>query len=333
MTRKHSKLTDAAAQLRKARKQLSAARAALARDSRVGSPHHLVERSYSWMGAALAKIRARLLAINGVVGVGFGYRVRAGVRMDEPVITVLVTRKQPKAMLKSLGTVAIPKVTRVGKRSVPIDVVEFGALSRQAQTGDDIGPAQGRRAGTLGTLAVDLGDRSTVAITAMHFSGAESVQPGDAPIPFCDPSTLTNASAPVFANLVLGTKNRVDAAKLRLLAPQSSQGFIPGLGPIAGWRPIAFPGDMHTTVQMFGAVSGLQQGFIANTSIDIPSEGLESAILVNIFSQEGDSGSVMVDNQRFVLGFLVGAGDAQLGNLRVFCPAGLVLSELNCDIP
>jgi hypothetical protein len=327
-------LRKAAAAFVHARSKRDVARKKLASLSRPGDPHHIVDPSAAWMEKALSKARKRLLGIEGVVGVGLGNRVRKGVQTDEPCISVLVSEKIPMEKVHERNLRAIPKLTRVGKRTLAIDVVELGRLQRQVFVGADIGPAQDLHAGTLGVFARDIADDSACAVTAMHVSGLAEVPNGSvASVPFSAPSRLAGNHGPLFADLVLGTMSRIDAAKLRLHMPRPPGGTIPGFGEIAGWRPLTFPGDLRTTVFMFGAVSELQQGFIANTSIDLPGEGLESAVLVNIKSTDGDSGSAMVDSQGFVLGFLVGAGDTQLGNLRVFCPVGLVFSELGCDIP
>lgn len=327
-------LRSAVAALDLARVERDAARATLANLSRPSGPHHIVDRSAAWMNTTLRKVQKRLLRIPGVVGVGLGSRARDGVQTSEPCISVLVTKKLTPDQLQAQSLRKIQKFIRVGRRVLPLDVVELGQLERQVAVGDDIGPANANHAGTLGVVARDTGNGSAVAVTAMHVSGKSEVPGGGVTaIPFCTPSRATNGGGVTFANLVRGTTSRIDAAKLQLATHQPPGGMIPGLGPIAGWRPLVFPGDLRTTVFMFGAVSGLQQGFIANTAVDLPAEGLESAILANISSQPGDSGSVMVDMQRFVLGFLVGTGNSQLGNLRVFCPAGLVFSELGCDIP
>jgi hypothetical protein len=59
--------------------------------------------------------------------------------------------------------------------------------------------------------------------------------------------------------------------------------------------------------------------------------GLDSAIVVRgMTTTDGDSGAALLDAQRFVLGFLVGTTS---NGLQIFCPAGLVLMRLNCDIP
>ena len=72
-----------------------------------------------------------------------------------------------------------------------------------------------------------------------------------------------------------------------------------------------------------------QHGVIEHPFVVLPEFGLDGAILVHISSRKGDSGAALVDQQNLVLGFLVGAS----GSLRVFCPAGMMLSRLGCDIP
>ena len=260
----------------------------------------------------------------------------ASAMTDKPraCITVVVERKVSLPDLRESKATLIPKLTRFADRILPIDVVQFGALKRQLSVGESIGPSNARLAGTLGVFARDVANNTTVGVTAMHVSGVRNSTNVAAPrFRFCTPSHFVSSTVGDFADLVRGTMSRIDAAKLRLHVPQAVGGVIPRLGPIAGWRPLTFPGDLRTTVFMAGAMSGLQQGFIVNTAIDMPRERLESAILVNIPSVPGDSGAVLVDSQRFVLGFLVGAGNTPHGFLRVFCPAGLVFSQLGCDIP
>ena len=318
-------LRAAARALKQAKAARDAAFKALARFSKPGA-YHIVDSSAAWMQVCLGKVRARLLAIEGVVGVGLGHRQRDGHPSREPCITVIVKHDDVASR--------IPRLTRLAKRILPIDVVKFGELQRQLSIGSSIGPSNARLAGTLGVFARDVSDNSSVAITAMHVSGLSEAGPASGvSLRFCTPSRFASNDVTDFADLVQGTMSRIDAAKLRVHSPQPVGGNIPGLGPIAGWRPLTFPGDLRTTVFLSGAMSGLQQGFIVNTAIDMPGERLESAILVNIPSVPGDSGSVLVDSQRFVVGFLVGAGNTTQGFLRIFCPAGLVFSELGCDIP
>lgn len=330
-----SKLAVPAARINRAVRERDAARAELARRSRPSDPHHIVDPSLTWLENALEKERVRLLSFDGVVGVGLGFRASKGTQTHEPCITVLVKKKSSPDELRKKRHRALPRFKRIGKRTVRIDVVQLGDLEPHVRIGSDIGPVQPRLAGTLGVFARDTVNNASIAITAMHVSGLTEVPvPGVPSVDFSAPSRFANGASPVFARLVRGTKSQIDAAKLELLVSQPPGGIIPGLGPIAGWRPLTFPGDLQTTVFMFGAVSGLTQGFITNTSMDLPTDNLQSTIIVNIPSAPGDSGAVLVDSQRFVLGFLVGTGNAALGqNLRIFCPAGLVFGLLDCDIP
>ncbi|AQT61245.1 hypothetical protein [Cellvibrio sp. PSBB023] len=330
-----ARLTASAARLNRAVREGDIARAELALRSHPDSPHHIVDPSLAWLEGALEKVRPSLLSYEGVVGVGLGFRASKGTQTREPCITVFVKKKVSQDQLSKKRHRALPKFKRIDRRTIKIDVVQFGELQPHAGIGDDIGPMTSRLAGTIGLFARDTLSNVTVAITAMHVSGVREVpSPVVTSIDFSTPSRLTNGSSPLFARLIRGTMSQIDAAKLELLNPHSTGGLIPGLGPIAGWRPLTYPGDMQTTVFMFGAVSGLTQGFITNTSMDLLSDNLKSTIIVNIPSEPGDSGAVLVDSQRFVLGFLVGEGNAALGrNLRIFCPAGLVFGMLGCDIP
>jgi hypothetical protein len=74
----------------------------------------------------LASIRAtheaRLLAYPNVVGVTEGTRMRRGKLTNEPVITVLVSRKVPR---KSLAKASLLPTHIYG---IPIDVVEIGPI-------------------------------------------------------------------------------------------------------------------------------------------------------------------------------------------------------------
>jgi hypothetical protein len=124
----------------------------------------------------------------------------------------------------------------------------------------------------------------------------------------------------------------IDAAKLDVFAQPAAITTFPDGRVIAGWRPTSFPGDHGTVVHMCGARSGTVSGFIVNPFLPIPSWELDGAILVNIASTHGDSGAALIDSSNFLLGFLVGAADAELNNLRIFVPAGLVFARLGCDI-
>lgn len=320
----------AVADLSAAKKMLADARWALARLTRPGHPTYLVDPDWEWAHELMEARREKLLALPGVVGVGLGFRMRGGLPTSEPCLTVYVRRKRSPEEVDAAGERRISKTVRAGKHRLPVDVVELGTLRRQVDAGDSLGPLGGGDRGTLGALAQDLDTGDTVAVTAMHVTPfQEFPAAGAASPPFLSPMP---GGGP-FATLLQGTMTGVDAAKLALDVQQPAVSTLPQVGRIKGWRPIAFPGDQGTTVKMFGAVSGFQSGYIVNPIASLPAESLDAAILVNIFTQGGDSGAALVDHEGLLLGFLVGEGGPDLQNLRVFTPASLVFATLRCNIP
>lgn len=96
---------------------------------------------------------------------------------------------------------------------------------------------------------------------------------------------------------------------------------VPGLGLLRAWRPLVFPGDAGVAVRLAGLSSGLQYGVLASPLAHLPGWGLDPALLAHVHSAPGDSGSVLVDSDDLVLGFLVGRAMSAGGSLRVFRPA------------
>jgi hypothetical protein len=320
----------AVADLSAAKKQLADARRKLARLTAPGHPAHLVDPEWAWAAELLEARSPALLAHPGVVGVGLGFRMRGGAPTGEPCLTVYVRRKLSERALAKAGRRRLPKVVRSGRKRLAVDVLPLGRLRRHVQAGASLGPVGGGERGTLGTLAKDLDAGDTVALTAMHVCDMPQFPvPGSAAPRFASPIP----GGTPFGTLRQGTMTGIDAAKLALDAPQPAISELPRIGRITGWRPITYPGDQGTTVRMFGAVSGFQSGYIVNPLLSLPGESLDAAVLVNIFTQAGDSGSAIVDHEALLLGFLVGQGSASLGNLRVFTPASLVFSVLRCDLP
>jgi hypothetical protein len=325
-----SAVRKAVADLSAARKALAQARLRLARLTKTGHPAYLVDPDWTWAEDLMKARRAKLLAIPGVVGVGLGFRLHGGAPTDLPCLTVYVRKKLPLAELVASGLRRIPRTVGSRRRRLHVDVVELGGIRRQIGAGDSLGPAGGGERGTLGALATDLAAADTVALTAMHVTSLPEFPFNDAAAPrFVSPMP----GGSLFASLRQGTMTGIDAAKLALDVQQPAVSELPSIGRIKGWRPITFPGDRGTMVRMFGAVSGPQAGFIVNPIASLPGERLDAAILVNVFSQGGDSGAALVDGQGLLLGFLVGEGGPTLNTLRVFTPASLVMATLRCDIP
>lgn len=330
MTKLSKGIHQAVADLTAAQRMLADARRRLARLTGPEHSHHLVDPAWSWAHDLMAARRDKLLAIPGVVGVGLGFRLRGGAPTGEPCLTVYVQRKRAPEELAQAREPRIPRTVSSGKRRLPVDVLELGSIRRQVNAGDSLGPLDGGDRGTIGALAKDLDAGDTVALTAMHVTPLQQFPTGDTAAPrFVSPMP----GGGELGSLRAGTMSGIDAAKLALNTQQPALTVLPRIGRIHGWRPITFPGDQGTPVRMFGAVSQFQSGYIVNPIASIPAESLDAAILVNIPSQGGDSGSALIDPEGLLLGFLVGEAGTALNNLRVFTPASLVLSRLRCDVP
>lgn len=311
----------ALAEVVEAKSALARARRKLARAAYPDELRYLLHEEWTWAHELMQERAERLLASPGVVGYGLGFRRRRGERLRRPVLTVYVERKLPEELLPSGA--ALQKSVSAGDRRLEVDVVELGQLRRQVAPGDVVGPLPPYEKGSLGTFARDSQVGDVVALTAMHITA-----PGSTDVAFQSPVPGT-----AIGRLRAGTEDGIDAAKVAL-TPQPASGVtvLPGIGQVKGWRPPTFPGDVGTPVRMFGASSGLQTGSIETPATALPGANLDSAILVEIATEDGDSGSALIDPEGLLLGLLVGRGSSELNTLAVFCPASLILPRLGCEI-
>jgi hypothetical protein len=323
------------AALHAARRQLSAAREGLARTTTPDGAVSYVDPKLRWAQQLLEERRDELLRHPNVIGVALGSKYTGGVDTDVLCLTVFVSRKLKPESLEKRGRAPLPRRLHKGKRTLEVDVVPMGRLNRQAFAGQSCSVTSGvTRTGTIGAPAVDLGGGAPVFITAMHVTGmTELTASSSVTVSVKAPSILDQSAAPIIGRVMEGTRRGIDAAKVLLASPHSVSREIPGgIGFIRGWRPLAFPGDRNIPVTMFGAVSRIRHsGLIEHPAAFLDRFGLDSAITVRgLATIEGDSGAALLDRDRFVLGFLVGA---VTDGARIFCPASLVLQRLRCDIP
>jgi hypothetical protein len=315
---------SAAQKLAQARQALAASRHLLTKVPRSPkSSAYVLAGAWKQANTILENSRQALRNAHGVVGHGIGFRVRDGIETEEPCIVVFVRNKKSPNTLQRKGYAPVPKHLSHGKAKVATDVIRLGKVVPQAGSGS-IGPVSGGEFGTIGAVAFDIDTRERVAITAMHVSGLSSFGPvaPESGIPFAAPSGGAEDG-----RLVLGTTIDVDAAKIVLEDPSS---VLPPL-PVVNVRPIS--DDINIAVHLFGAVSRMQFGVIKYLNVDIFELGLIQTLLVDIQTTNGDSGSGLLDNSNFLLGFLFGLAPADIAaGLRVFCPAELVMRRLRCSI-
>ncbi|HYI09824.1 MAG TPA: hypothetical protein VEK57_12240 [Thermoanaerobaculia bacterium] len=118
----------------------------------------------------------RILAHPGVVGIGYGWRTRAGVHTDEPVIRIYVLRKMP------IEALSLDERLPTQIEGIPTDVNESGFLRLQAdgdvpdgrwirplRAGVKIDMHESGRSGSLGCFAwTEEETPRAVMITAQH---------------------------------------------------------------------------------------------------------------------------------------------------------------------
>lgn len=269
-----------------------------------------------WAERVLAYHRPRLMKRPGVVGFGLGLR-------DGAPLATIYTRAP---------SVNVPRELRRSGRCLPVEAVSFGrGLERQLRCGSSIGRTGPDSKGTLGCFATGPHGR-TVAISAMHVMEDDEINPGEPPVAVSTPSRRDSVATQIIGQAVHGTQHGIDAVRIDLGPHVVPDYSLPDIGPVAGWRPTVYPADVGAVVRAYGATSGPLVGRITNPGITLPAYELEDAIVVSMPTAPGDSGAAIVDNQNLVLGFLVGRGIDMPADLRLFCPAGLVLRRLGCTL-
>jgi len=311
---------------------------------------------------------AELLKIPGVTGIGIGHKIVKGVKTDELSIRVYVAEKKdakdvPKNEL-------IPKEikgvkTDVIQRKFVLHPLRFRLqdLELKADTGNydplkggiSIGPCRSVYltppdvdapgwyifVGTLGAIVKDNDTNDPMLLSNFHVMCVDNGwSVGD---DMAQPSRPDGGNCP--ANVVgelqrASLGGQVDCA----VASHTARGYscsIEDIGSVAG-KATATVG---MAVRKRGRTTGLTYGTVDTVNLTVSinyGDGLGSVTLTNQigidvdpaksakFGDHGDSGSVVVDNNRRVVG-LYFAGDAT-GSYGVANPIQAVLDALNINI-
>jgi hypothetical protein len=301
------------------------------------------------------RIEAQFLGAPGVTGVDVGYKEVGGQRTGQIAIRVHVAAK----------TDAIPDDQRVPGEieGVVTDVLErryeLHVLTQQLvevapqadtthyatlQGGISMGPSRVINgsifAGTLGAIVIDNATNQHAALTNFHVACVDNTFTiGDRMV---QPSRIDTGVVPTdeFGSLARETLSaNVDGAVISIDSGRSSQCQIADIGLVRGTTAatlgMAVRKRGRTTLLTYGSVDGLS----LSVNIDY-GDGIGVRTLTNqvsiaadtthnpLFSDHGDSGSVIVNDSGFVVGLLfAGAGASTVAN-----PIAAVLSELNISV-
>jgi hypothetical protein len=278
---------------------------------------------------------------NNVVGVGYGSKISYGasgaIIEDVLAVRVYVRTKLPQS--------EVPLINRVPAKinGKPTDVIAVGELSlfgRPTSCGVSIGHPE-ITAGTLGCLVKRSGDNSNEVfiLSCNHvLANCNKASLGD---PILEPGADDGgANYPPIAELTafepLVGVNIMDAAIARVLKPGDVTPDIRDIGCI---EPPAGPSSLYQSVRKYGRTTRHTMGIVADIAADFRVNvdndliDFENQLAINgvsgIFSDGGDSGSVIVDAvTKSAVALLLAGGNG----LTFASPIGPVLNRFGVEV-
>jgi len=324
--------------------------------------------AHSQVRAAKRSNKELILSKPNVVGVGAGYKMRAGQLTEQICVVVLVRQKVPAELLKPEQMVP----AEVG--GVPTDVWEVGELRalqsrterwRPAPPGVSLGHYR-ITAGTFGCVVRDISNNQRLILSNNHVLADENegevgdpiLQPGSAdggqapgdtiatllryiPIQFngdsgdsssCLPLKWLFTLFPFLKPEIAVTTNLVDAAVAAPLQDDMISDEILEIGEVRG----VTAATLGMAVRKSGRTTGLTSGqinLIDATVVVTYSAGrmarFENQILTSGMSQGGDSGSLLVAaNAQLAVGLLFAGSDM----VTIYNPIQVVLDTLRVHL-
>ncbi|MFC9325697.1 hypothetical protein [Kitasatospora sp. NPDC057015] len=300
------------------------------------------------------RVEQRFLDQPGVTGIDVGYKVVGGERTGEIAVRVYVARKTDDVPLDQRVPPDIDGVvTDVLERTYELHVAARPlGVSLQSDTthyttlqgGVSMGPSRAVGgfvyAGTLGAVVIDNTTQAHVALTNFHVAAVDSTwQTGDRMV---QPSRIDTGVVPTdeFGAILRATlSDAVDGAVISIDPGRATSCQIVDIGDVRGTKTAA----LGTAVRKRGRTTGLTYGTVDGISASVRldyGDGLGVHVLTNqvsiaadtprnaVFSDHGDSGSVIVDDGGFVIALLFGgSGSNTVGN-----PIAAVESELDISL-
>jgi hypothetical protein len=314
------------------------------------------------------RIEDELLARPGVVGVDINEKVSDGKPTGELSIVVYVKEKKPKGKLRAgemipatiegIPTdvkeekIELQAVARVALAEVTplVDATKYATLHGGISMGpcrsvhldppDVPSPGDYIFAGTLGALVTDRTTKAQMALTNFHVACVDSTWAvGNAQ---CQPSRVDGGSCPgdTFGTLTRATlSTHVDGAVVTLQSGRTTDCSIEEIGAVKGQAAAV----LNSAVRKRGRTTGLTYGTVNSVDASVTinyGDGLGNHTLKNqiritpdtsqsaMFSDHGDSGSVVVDGANKVVGLLFGGS-----NVATYAnPIQFALDELNVDL-
>jgi len=312
---------------------------------------------------------ADLLARKNVIGVDIADKVTDGSNTGQLAIVVFVEKKEPNSKLAAADrvpkeidgvptdvqemTVELqgPAMEQVEAVTPEVDTTTYATLHGGISMGPlrsvhlappDV-PSEGNYifAGTLGAMVRDRSNGKTMALTNFHVACVNNTwSVGDRMV---QPSLLDGGSSSnQFGSLTRATlSDAVDGAVVTVDASKPTSATIEQIGDVAGYTAASVGAAVRkrgrTTELTYGSVVSTDFTVSINYGSDVGTRTLHHQIRIQTdttrsarFSDHGDSGSVVVDANRKVVGLLF-AGSTD-GQWTFANPIQSVLDELNVDL-
>jgi hypothetical protein len=274
---------------------------------------------------------------SNIVGVGYGVKISGDTVVDDLALRVYVRSKLPKSQIPN--DEQVPQEIN-GKLTDIIPVYDLSALARPVECGSSVGHFN-ITAGTLGCLVKKTADDQEIFILSNNHVLADSNQAnrGDDII---EPGQLDGGSVPIaqltdFEIISLDDKpNFIDAAIAKVINKTDVKSSILTIGNI---QQSPMTSALYQSVRKHGRTTGHTVGIIMDIAADVKVRfgskiaNFEDQLAIQgingLFSQGGDSGSLIVDAMtRRPVGLLFAGG----GNQTFACPIDKVLSRFDIDI-
>jgi hypothetical protein len=262
-----------------------------------------------------SRVEQKLLKMESVNGVGVGVKFKNGKPTGEIGITIFVDKKRDDIPAKERiprQIYGIKTDVRERKGYVIPHADEFDKRYNPLFGGACVGPA--RRVannqimkGTLGAIVIDTNNGQPMILSSYHVLAVDKDWP-NADRTILQPPNEPDRTVALLTQAILNENEGVDAAVANISNSVGLAHAIADIGPTNG-SASATP---NTRVIKRGAATQLTHGTIMHTNVqvgvDYSSYGLGKKIFLNqmeihpdesngIFSEEGDSGSAIVEEQ------------------------------------
>jgi len=299
-------------------------------------------------GPSEADHMRRVVATSNVIGIGISEKISEGKATGDIALTFYVERKKPKGKLSraemvppevpatALGTKIVTDVKAIGKLRP-----ELNARRKPLQPGNSVGHIDAT-AGTLGAIVSRNGElyilsnSHVLALSGTAKRGDAIVYPG-----VFDGGALADdlvAKLERFKKFTPGTAfvNRVDCAIAKPTAERLGDllAEIKGLGlpgrdtikPVRGMKVVKVG---RTTGKTTGKIQDVHFRFTLDYGGSVGKVGFIDQVLCSRYTDEGDSGSLVLDK---ATGRAVGLHFAGAEGGSVFSPIDDVLKALGCKL-